>query len=283
MARSPYIDVVQIPVTINSVRASQPLDNIRVSVYRLNPDGSRQGALPTLYTSRAGAGTKSNPFLTDTTGAIEFWADAGQYEVELVDQNATKRMTDRTAALGTAIGFSAVPGIESGIPAVSLPGQGAGLVPAGTFFPFLGAAAPAGYLMCDGTAVSRTTYAGLFAVIGTTFGQGDGTTTFNLPDMKGRVPVGEDASGIRISNASGRTRGQAAGAERQTLVIAEIPFHQHNEVVQNGGGASQFITGPAPGFDNSLYGTNQVTQGTGGGGSHNNMQPYLVSNYIVKV
>lgn len=69
---------------------------------------------------------------------------------------------------------------------------------------WLTGSAPTGYLLCDGTAVSRTTYAGLYAVIGTTYGTGDGTTTFNLPNMKGKVPVGYDTSQTEF-NTIGKT------------------------------------------------------------------------------
>src|SRR5947209_3792877 len=64
-------------------------------------------------------------------------------------------------------------------------------VPTGSLLPFAGTAAPTGYLLCDGSAVSRTTEAALFAVIGTAYGKGDGSTTFNLPDMRGRAAFGK--------------------------------------------------------------------------------------------
>ncbi|MBN3010378.1 tail fiber protein, partial [Ruthenibacterium lactatiformans] len=67
-------------------------------------------------------------------------------------------------------------------------------MPVGCVIPFAGAAAPTGWLLCQGQAISRTTYAQLFSVIGTTYGSGDGKTTFNLPDMRGRVAVGSDAN-----------------------------------------------------------------------------------------
>lgn len=68
------------------------------------------------------------------------------------------------------------------------------VMPVGCVIPFAGAAAPTGWLLCQGQAISRTTYAQLFSVIGTTYGSGDGKTTFNLPDMRGRVAVGSDAN-----------------------------------------------------------------------------------------
>ena len=96
--------------------------------------------------------------------------------------------------------------------------------PAGIIMPFAGTTAPEGYLMCDGAAVSRTTYATLFAVIGTTFGAGDGSTTFNVPDLSGRVPLG-------VSSA--HLLGSMGGSETVTLTEQELPAHVH-EVPQHG-------------------------------------------------
>jgi microcystin-dependent protein len=62
--------------------------------------------------------------------------------------------------------------------------------PVGTITQYAGAAAPTGYLLCDGSAVSRSTYADLFAILSTTYGSGNGSTTFNLPDFRGRVQMG---------------------------------------------------------------------------------------------
>lgn len=73
--------------------------------------------------------------------------------------------------------------------------------PAGIIFHFAGATAPSGWLKCDGSAVSRTTYASLFAVIGTDYGAGNGTTTFNVPDMRQRFIIGVAASGTGSSRA----------------------------------------------------------------------------------
>ncbi len=96
------------------------------------------------------------------------------------------------------------------------------LTPTGSVTQYAGSSAPTGWMFCDGAAVSRTTYAALFAVIGTTFGSGDGTTTFNLPDLKGRVPVGKAVAGTFASLAA------TGGAETHTLTTAQIPSHQHN-------------------------------------------------------
>lgn len=172
--------------------------------------------------------------------------------------------------------------------------------PVGMVSPYAGAAAPAGWLLCDGTAVSRTTYASLFAAIGTTYGAGDGATTFNIPDMRGLLPLGKDnmggTSANRVTDPIADTLGGAAGAESHTLTSNEIPSHghavndpghYHTIVGDNAGGNN---TGkPAPG--NWSGGVNYVsdtkTTGitlnpTGGGAAHNNMSPYRTLNYIVK-
>ena len=83
---------------------------------------------------------------------------------------------------------------------------------------FAGSSIPAGFLPCDGSAVSRDTYSTLFSVIGTNFGPGDGVTTFNLPSLDGRVVVG---SGNSYSVA------QSGGEETHSLTASEIPSHQH--------------------------------------------------------
>ena len=96
--------------------------------------------------------------------------------------------------------------------------------PAGIIMPFAGTVAPQGCLFCDGSAVSRTTYAALFSVIGTTYGEGDGSTTFNVPDLSGRVVIG-----VSNSHALGTT----GGSETVTLDSDHIPAHFH-EVPQHG-------------------------------------------------
>lgn len=96
--------------------------------------------------------------------------------------------------------------------------------PAGVMAPFAGTAAPAGYLACDGSAVSRTTYAALYAAIGTTYGAGDGSTTFNLPDLERRAIVG---AGGTATSVLGNTVGATGGSETHTLTTSEMPRHTH--------------------------------------------------------
>jgi microcystin-dependent protein len=163
--------------------------------------------------------------------------------------------------------------------------QGAVSAPAGAIEAYAGSTAPTGWLLAYGQAVSRTTYANLFAVLSTTYGSGDGSTTFNLPDLRGRAIAGVDNMGgtdagrLSISNTLGTT----TGAETHTLSSAEMPSHRHD--IQRSNSAATSV-----GADASLHyrisadsgATITSTQNTGGGGAHNNMQPTIVLNYIIK-
>jgi len=143
---------------------------------------------------------------------------------------------------------------------------------------------PTGWLLCYGQQVSRTTYADLFAVISTTFGAGDGSTTFNLPDIRGRIPLGKDnmggTSANRVTAAAADTLGGSGGEENHTLTTGEIPSHTHTLATRNTYDGSVYsckIPGHAFGSN-----SNVTTNATGGGGAHNNMPPYLTLNYIIK-
>ena len=101
------------------------------------------------------------------------------------------------------------------------------LVPTGAIFPYAVGTSPAGYLLCDGSAVNRTTYAALFAVIGTTYGAGDGTTTFNIPNFVGRFPIGYQTGTYNL--------GTAGGVSSVALSTTELPAHTHTGTTDSGG------------------------------------------------
>lgn len=130
---------------------------------------------------------------------------------------------------------------------------------------------PAGYLAANGQAVSRTTYAPLFAVYGTTFGAGDGTTTFNIINLENKMLVGDGAT---------FPLGDSGGEVSHALTIAEMPAHNHSY--------QRYTPGPPP-TDNKVDGTNvdggYEVQATGSAGSnvpHNNMPPYRSGRWLVK-
>lgn len=209
---------------------------------------------------------------------------------------------------------------------------------------YAGSAAPVGYLICDGSAISRTTYSALFTAIGTVYGAGDGSTTFNIPDLRSRVPVGAGQG----TGLTSRTLGSKGGEENHVLGLAEItahnhtitdpghghstgdPGHSHGAGIQSAnhahdiththvGTPSGNITNAVPQFgagiiaqannNTSLTGTSSsgvdtnhshsissaatgvtvsggftgiTTQNTGSGQAHNNMQPWLAINFIIK-
>jgi microcystin-dependent protein len=159
------------------------------------------------------------------------------------------------------------------------------LVPAGVVSPYAGTSEPTGWLFARGQAVSRSTYAALFAAIGTTYGVGDGSTTFNLPDLRGRVAAGKDdmggTSANRLTNQSGGLDGDvlgaSGGAETHTLTVNELASHTHTITAAIRTGSAQSGSG-----DNECNNVNLTTNSTGGSQAHNNVQPTIILNYIIK-
>ena len=136
--------------------------------------------------------------------------------------------------------------------------------PVGSLQAYAGASAPNGWLLCDGTAVSRTLYAELFSVLSTTYGAGDASTTFNVPDMRGRMPMGAGTGkGLNATGATGtapsgtdqtaRTRGAWSGEETHLIAAGEMPSHTHT-------GPSHTHTGP-------YHNHGGLSYAGGGGGS----------------
>ena len=157
-------------------------------------------------------------------------------------------------------------------------GAQAGGPPVGSVINFTGQTAPAGWLLCQGQAISRTTYARLYATIGTTYGAGDGATTFQLPDCRGRVTVGRDASQAEFA-----TLGQTGGAKTHKLTIGEMPAHEHKANHRYFVAADYAADRPIIATASEGYAPQVAAGNTAGGGSaHNNLQPYIVTNYIIK-
>jgi microcystin-dependent protein len=150
-------------------------------------------------------------------------------------------------------------------------------VPTGTILMYSGKTEPKGFKFCDGSLLGRTDFPALFAVIGTTFGALNGST-FNLPDLRGRSPLGV-GQGANLTN---RTLGQSGAAETHTLSVNEMPSHSHLQTLPQG---DQNYRG---GGGNTLWGGNfsgnlgQYTANAGGSQAHNNMHPFLTINFIIK-
>jgi microcystin-dependent protein len=140
--------------------------------------------------------------------------------------------------------------------------------------------APAGWLICDGSSLLRSAYPTLFAAIGTTYGALD-ATHFTLPDPRGRVIVGRAVGQVEFDGL-----GETGGAKTHTLSTAEIPSHTHQQTYNTGaiapsGGSA--VAGMAGSGSGASANAQQVTLGAGGGGAHNNLQPYIVFNYLIKI
>jgi microcystin-dependent protein len=151
-------------------------------------------------------------------------------------------------------------------------------LPIGSVISYAGSTAPTGWIICDGSAVSRTDYSSLFAAIGTSFGSGDGSTTFNVPDLRGRTPYGKGTN--TDNDALGESDGvaEASRTPKTTLTTAQIPAHTHNIGLSAAAPAVNASDQGARGQPaNNLT---QTSSSTGGGGSHNH--GFLVVNYIIK-
>lgn len=149
------------------------------------------------------------------------------------------------------------------------------LVPAGTIWATGASAAPSGWLLCDGSSKLRSDFGGLFTAIGTAYGSVDGTH-FNVPDLRGRTPVGVDGTAGRLS--ANDALGNNGGEERHTLNQLEMPAHAHNvtPIAVNGAGGGNFAVGGGLGV------SNVNTSTTGSSQDHNNMQPFLVVNFMIR-
>jgi len=135
---------------------------------------------------------------------------------------------------------------------------------------------PEGFLECDGSAVSRTTYSDLFNLIGTTYGTGDGSTTFNIPDLGGRVPLGAGTG----SGLTTRTLGSTGGSS--TVTIGTPVFHSHTVYVANPVNFTVYYGDGTGSYPRRASGGGASSGYTGGGGSHQNMKNNMALSYMIK-
>ena len=268
---------------------SLEVTNLAVTVYEA--DGK---TVASLWTDETMATAAANPATTDSLGNLEFYAVPGLYVLSF-----------SLSGVATTRNVLVRPWYEE-------PAWGPGRIE-----DFGGSAAPAGFLLCNGAAVSRTTYADLFNAIGTAWGAGDGSTTFNLPDLRGRSTIGQGSlnTNAQPTIALAGTGGEAA----HTLVATEMPAHAHSDAGHAHGisdpshshtmggaptdqlivyassstigltGTSKAMGASGPGNINaastgvSVQTASAQIQNTGGGGSHNNLHPYAGVTKIVRI
>ena len=225
----------------------------------------------------------------DTTDNSTLTLGSSKLKVKDAGITATQLATDSVITAKIQDGAVTAAKLDAG--AVSV------LMPTGSIMPYAGSSAPTGYLLCDGAAISRSTYSTLFGLLATTYGSGDGSSTFNIPDLRGRVIAGQDdmggASANRLTGLTGGVDGDvlggSGGAETHTLATSELPAHDHDvdtAVKSNNtnGVAGNYPTGTnlsSPSAAQLGANTNSI-KNTGGGGAHNNVQPTIILNYIIK-
>ena len=245
--------------------ASARIDRVVMGVDQSNPSAG-------IYVLKGTDGTTTAPELANTTSKRELCLAEIMVTPKGVSSYSDTRLTNLCGVVRNLLGT-----IDAS---------------AGIIKMFGGSTAPDGYLMCDGAAVSRTTYAALFAVIGTTYGAGDGSTTFNLPDLQGRFPLGAGSG----DGLTARTVGQKDGEEGHALTDVEMPAHSHAPSASG----EYFVTAEESGANNTRveYSSNgnrwvngltsqshfhhrTITDTVGSGAAHNNMPPYTVVSYII--
>lgn len=217
-------------------------------------------------------------------------ATLAQYQVLLGNGTSAVQTVTGTGTLGqllTSNGAAANPTWQT-------PAAVSG-TPTGAILDFGGSTAPSGYLLCYGQDVSRATYSDLFGVIGTTYGSGDGTTTFTLPDCRGRVGAGKDDMGGvaagRITNAvsgiDGTVLGAAGGAQSITLSSSQIPNFSIDVLTVAQGSGTNHAAGTRPTGANTATTGGSANSGaatfSGGGQAHANVQPTIIFTKIIKV
>jgi len=159
-----------------------------------------------------------------------------------------------------------------------------GLLPSGVILPYGASASPTGFLLCNGQAVNRSTYSSLFAIVSSLYGNGDGSSTFNVPDLRGRFVAGWDAgtsvlTSVTANMVLGSSIANTGGAQAITLAVAQMPAHTHDitpmrqDSPRTGGGSGNVY--------DAISGT-VSTSSTGGDGAHSNIPPTMILNYIIK-
>lgn len=187
----------------------------------------------------------------------------------------------RDTVAGLASYVTRMATVEASITA--LQATAAAAAPTGGMMDFVGSSAPTGWLVCDGSAVSRSTYSALFAITGVAFGAGNGTTTFNIPDCRSRVTLPSDGGTARIP---GLTQGSTGGAYQHALTANENGPHTHDVGFPSEDPLVTQTTNPQPWdvLNETHWSIRTATSTSSGTGTpHNNLQPYLgVATRIIK-
>ncbi len=225
-------------------------------------------------------------FYNNFTLYLNAIAGAGAANASTTVKGIVQAATSAQINSGTATGSTgAVLAVTPDALAASNYGS-ANIPPPGLISPYGGASAPTGWLLCDGSAVSRSTYAALFAIVSTTYGAGDAATTFNVPDLRGRVPIGTGTGIGGGTSGTGLPVGGSAltavalaswrGEETHVLTVGELASHSHTFNSNTDGSTTGTVGRGTAG------GTSVTTSTTGSDTAHNNVQPVMGVSFIIK-
>jgi len=292
-----YIDdlVASNPVATDAL--SQADDHLRLI------KSSLKNTFPNITGAVNASHTELNIIDGSTSATATTLVDADRMVINDDGTMAQVALSDLRTYLGSNLTITSSMVQNGAITAAKL-ATGAAFV-AGMIMPYAGTTAPTGWLMCYGQAIDQTTYADLYAAIGSTYGSSG--SNFNVPDLRGRVIAGQDDMGGTSANRltspiNGDTLGAAGGSQSHTLTTSEMPSHNHKMFTTK---TSNGVP-PAVGANSSVATENQypytqgaeifsyelrgesstptlgITSSVGSSGSHNNVQPTFILNYIIK-
>jgi microcystin-dependent protein len=288
-------------------------------------ENATSGAFTVTLANNNGSGSPAGRTVTAPQGqTIEIFSDATNVDPSITTLPSPLPIAGGGTGASTLAGASIVTGPVSAVSGNLASFNGASgtvvqdsgaaanaLIPTGTILAFGGSSAPSGFVLATGQAISRTTFANLFAVFGTTYGSGDGSTTFNVPDLRGRFVAGFDSgnatgrlTGSTAQGVSASTLGNTGGEQAHTMTSGELVSHNHTDsghshgagsltvamVNTTSGGSTQGLLDvtiaanaiPPLGFTGSTSSASASIQNTGSGGAFNEIPPAIVLNHIIK-